>query len=392
MVDAPRPAGPLWRYVLAHAGGVVAYLPLLTLLLPLKVEVLAGDARLGLLTAIAVAGAVVASLSHLLFGWLSDRSVGRGGSRRGWVALGLVCTGLGYGGIAWAQTVPALIAAVMLWQFALNALLAPISAMLADEVPDARKGVAGGLLTLANPLASLASAMLFVWPGSGEAGRLALVLALVALLTLPLLFLRRPEQCPPPRTVAPRVATRSGFAVAWTARLLVQVAGNVLFLYLLFYFESVAPTALPEALAPRVGHVMTLAYALPLPLAVLAGRWSDRLGRRTPFLVGAAMLAALGLVVMAGASGWNSAVAGFVLFACGSATFLGLQAAYVMQMLPRPSRRGLMLGVLNLANTLPALMGAGLAWVLATPSDYGALLLALAGLTLAGGLLMLRGG
>ena len=45
-----RPAGhadrALLLYALACAGGVIGYLPLLTLLLPIKVELTAGDARI----------------------------------------------------------------------------------------------------------------------------------------------------------------------------------------------------------------------------------------------------------------------------------------------------------------------------------------------------------
>jgi len=45
--------------------------------------------------------------------------------------------------------------------------------------------------------------------------------------------------------------------------------------------------------------------------------------------------------------------------------------------------------LLNLANTLPALLGPLLAWMLATPRDFSAVMLALAALTLAGGFAML---
>ena len=64
-------------------------------------------------------------------------------------------------------------------------------------------------------------------------------------------------------------------------------------------------------------------------------------------------------------------------------------AAFAMQLLPTPAHRGRDLGLLNLTNTLPALLGPLLAWMLATPRDFSAVLLVLAALTLAGGLAML---
>ena len=59
---------------LANGGGVIAFLPLLSLLLPLKIERIAGDARIDVLTATVIVGALVASGSNILFGWLSDRA------------------------------------------------------------------------------------------------------------------------------------------------------------------------------------------------------------------------------------------------------------------------------------------------------------------------------
>jgi MFS-type transporter involved in bile tolerance (Atg22 family) len=58
-------------------------------------------------------------------------------------------------------------------------------------------------------------------------------------------------------------------------------------------------------------------------------------------------------------------------------------------LLPNPRRRGRDLGLLNLANTLPSLLGPLLTWWLATPTDFDAVLIVLAVLTIGGGLAML---
>jgi len=383
-----RSAGFLLLYAIANAGGVIAYLPLLTLLLPLKIDVLAGEARIGVFTATVVAGALAASASNILFGWLSDRSVARGHGRRRWLALGVAATALSFAGIVAAARPPALIVAVAAFQFAVNALLAPLTAIMADEVPDAQKGVAGGLLALAVPVASGVSTLLVGLPMLAEQARLTIIALVVMLCIAPLLLTRaRPAESapPPPREAALR---RGDLIVAWTARLLAQVAGNVLSLYLLYYFLTVMPGADSTALAPRVGNLLTAVYLLSLPVAVAAGRLSDRIGRRKPVLLAGAMLAATGLGGMALASGWEAAALSFAAYATGSAVFLTLQAAFAMQLLPDPAHRGRDLGVLNLTNTLPGLLGPVLTWVLATPRDFGAVMATLALLTLAGGLAM----
>ncbi|MEC7623091.1 MAG: MFS transporter, partial [Pseudomonadota bacterium] len=109
----PRTAPLLLAVGLAHAGGVVAYLPLITLLLPMRVEALAHLAKIDLLTAAVLAGGMAASLANIVFGWLSDVSVARGSGRRRWVMAGLVALAASYPAMAFARTPVELVGAVV---------------------------------------------------------------------------------------------------------------------------------------------------------------------------------------------------------------------------------------------------------------------------------------
>lgn len=387
----PRPFAPTYRllaaFSLAHAGAVIGYLPFLSLLLPLKVARLAGEARIGWLTVAVVLGAATASGANILFGWLSDRSFARGGGRRGWIAGGLVALALSYAAIALAARPATLIVAVLAFQCAVNAVLAPMMAIMADEIPDDQRGLAGGLLAIGPPAAGAVSAMLVADTGWGEAAQLALIAALTASAVCPLLVIRRPVMAasPQPRALAP--AQR--LWVASVARLLVQLAGGALSLYLLYYFQTVSGRVPPATLAARTGTLLTISYILPLPVAVLAGRLSDQAARRTPFLVGAALIATLGLLVMATVPHPAAGAAGFLAYAVAAAVFLALHQAFAVRLLPDPRHRGRDLGLINLSNTVPSLLGPLLTWALATPGDFTLLLLVLAALTLAGGVLIL---
>lgn len=386
-----RSAGFLALYALANAGGVLAFLPLLTLLLPLKVEAMAAADRLGLLTAITLAGAVAASVSNIVAGALSDRTYVARGTRRPWIVAGLILTTASYAGIAAAATPASLLLAMVAYQTALNVMLAPLFAVMADAVPDAQKGVAGGLLALASPIGSFAGgAVTAGW--LGEDGRLAAVCLLVAIGVVPLLVLGgigpRPPRIDEPSPQAGALR-RGDLALVWGARLCVQIAVNVLFTYLFFFFESVAGGVERLGLASRVGHLTGIAFAGAALVAFAAGRASDRWGARKPFLLATAAATAVALAIMASAGTWWLAVAGYALFACGSATFLGLHSAYAMQILPSARHRGRDLGLLNLTNTLPALVGPALTWTLATTQDFAPVLTMLAALTLVGGALVL---
>lgn len=359
------------------------------MLLPMRVEAVAGEGRLGVLTATVIAGALAASAANILFGWLSDRAVLRDRGRRRGLAGGLVLLALGCGLVAVAASPLELVLAVIAFQVGVNAVLAPLLAMMAEEIPDAQKGVAGGLLALGNPVASACSALAIGTAVLAPALPFALVPLTSVACILPLLIMRATAIAAPAPAPVALTMRRRDLALAWGSRLLVQVAGNVLALYLLYYFESVTGGRSPAALAVSIGHLMTIAFLIPLPMAVLAGRLSDRTGRRKPVLLAAAATAALGLVVMAVAQDWTTGAIGFGVYATGSAVFLALHSGFAMQLLPDPRHRGRDLGLLNLANTLPALAGPLLAWQLATPRDFDALMLTLAALTLAGGLVIL---
>jgi MFS family permease len=370
------PAGSfLLLFALANAGAVIAYTPFLSLLLPAKVGVLAGSDRIAWLGAATLFGAIAASIGNILFGWASDLV----GTRRIWSALGLILTIASFSLLHQAQSKPEIVGAVVLYQLCLNMLLAPLFAWAADVVPDGRKGVLGGLIAAGQPLGALAGVIATLPLLGREWMQLGVVAAMVVLLIAPLL-LSAPKLPPLAPAIPPegKPALRRDFALAWTARLLMQVAGNVMFAFLLYYFLSL-PTPVEQS---NVARLSAASLTLAFPLALLAGRLSDRLGPRKPFLVAAATLAAIGLGAMAAAPYTNAAIAGYVLFSSAAAIFASLHTGYSMQLLPSARWRGRDMGVLNLTNTLPAIAAPALTMLLVPQHGFSLLLGLLSGLAL----------
>ncbi|MBI2262959.1 MAG: MFS transporter [Caulobacterales bacterium] len=390
--ESRRPPVWLLLYAVAWGGGVVAYTPLLTLLLPLRIAALGLEDKVGALSLAVFVGAVTASVANIVAGALSDRFAGGPGGRRPWIVAGLVATAASYGLFGVVDTLTGILAAVALFQTGLNLMLAPLAALAADETPDAQKGLLGGLMGATYPLGALSGVVVMLAP-SPEA-RLAATMALVALLVAPFLVIFRARSWAPP-VVAPTTAVRArkarDLAAIWGARLLVQIAGAILFAYLLYYFETVEVGGRmlgTDRMAVRVAWLCGLAAAVTVPLSILLGRLSDVVNARKPFLQGTAMAAATGLVLMALFPDWAVAAWGYGLFAASSAIFLALQSTYAMQLLPSPDHRGRDLGVLNLTNTLPSILGPGLAYVALEAGGFRPLLLLLAGLAVLAALLM----
>ena len=372
---------------LGYAGCVIAYLPLLTLFLPLRIEQIAADARFGFLAAIMISGAAMASISAIAFGWLSDRSLERGGGRRSWIAAGIGATVMSYVGIASARTPETLIVAVMVFQITLNLALAPLMALLAEETPDRQKGLLSGMLAGAQPLGAVVGLLLAEWTSPALGFRLGIIAMVSVGCLTPVLVT---SGGPTAQAVDRRIAVLShDIVITWISRLMVQIAGNVLFAYLLFFMEQFVVFRSHGAVAAEVGGLIFIANLMPLPLAVVFGRWSDRIGRRKTFLIAAASLDAAGLVEMAFATNWTAAAIGFCVFSIGWTTFLTLQIAFVMQLLPNPRRRARDLGLINLSNTVPVIIGPAFVWLLATPRSFSVLFVTLAALSVGGGLAML---
>jgi MFS family permease len=387
-MDTPRRSLTfLLLYALAWGGGVVAYVPLLTLILPVKIEAVVGADKMALLSLTTLIGAAVASVVNIGVGVLSDRTVMGERGRRPWILAGLILTLCAYGCIYAASTSVQIVLAVAIFQAAVNTMLAPLSAMAADEAPDSQKGMIGGLMGAVYTFGGIAGVLVTASPAFGEALQLVMTGALVTACVAPLLIVSRRRGAIIPAAVTDRSSNAlrmRNLARVWIARLLIQVSGTIFFAYLLFYFETVDRTGLrfgPQDVAAQVAWLSSVVTMVLAPLAIMAGRLSDALRMRKPFLIVSAAMAMAGALVMGVWPQWAPAALGYVLFACGASLFLALQGAYAMQLLVKPRHRGRDMGLLNLTNTVPALIAPGLAYLLAGKGDFTVLLFALAGLT-----------
>lgn len=372
-------------YALAYAGGVIAYTPFLMLVLPARVTELAGGDDVRWLGYIVFAGALSASLAGMASGWLSDATR----RRRTWVAAGLAATVLLQLAIVWCNTVMALLWIVVAWQIALNLMLTPLIAWAGDVVPDDRKGLLGGLLSLAPPLGALSAMLLPQAAADGLAARTGTIAAMTLVLVLPLLLFARsgpfPDAAPPVPQPATIARAASVVQRAWLARLLMQLSGAALAAYLYFWLRSLDP-AMDDA-AKMLLYATGL--ALSVGAALLLGRWSDRHGR--PFLALAltALVAAAGLLVMALAGTPATAKLAYLAFVTANAAFLALHASQTLRILPDAASRGLGIGLFNLTNTAPSLIMPWIAITMVPDFGYASLFLVLALLALAAALLLL---
>lgn len=339
----------LWLFALAWAGGAIAYVPFLTILLPLRVVAFSGPDKVQVLAAITFFGAIAASVGNIFFGWLSDRT----GTRRPWIVVGLFLSQTLLLLMPLGKDSRVIVALVVCWQLALNMMLCPLSAWAADRVSRDQTGLLGGLMAISPAMGALSGVVVTIPELAGADHRLWLVTAMVVCFVLPAILFIGPSPLATPGGTISSERSRLPFTLTmWLARLLVQIAEAALFAFLLLYFRSLDPVIGESRVARLFGAVVVAA----VPIAVLAGRWADRSARSTLPLAICAFCSGLGLVALLLSSRVEEAMLAYIWFGLATTVFLSLHSGQTLLVLPSPANRGRDLGLFNLTNTVPFLI------------------------------------
>ncbi len=394
--SAPVSAGFIAILTLAYVGAFIAFVPLLSLLVPLQAQVLAPADKVGLLSVVTLWGALVASGANMVVGWASDRTRHPLGRRKPWIMAGLAGVLLAYGLIATTPGRTGLVLGVMLFQLAFNMMFAPLTAILADRVPDRQKGRVAAFLGLGAPMGA-ASGVLITAPFLADGvARMTLLAAMVAACIIPLLLTYRDTpastQRVPVRLAFPTLSADFGFA--WISRFCLQIAASVVNAYMLFYLADHARYAeqFPgSTVESGLARLITLSTALVVASGFLGGQISDRLNQRKGFILLAAGLMAAGLAVFATWPVWPGPLVGYCLYGVGFGLYTTVDAALIAQVLPSRRNTARDLGIMNLTNTVPMVLAPMLAIATLGPDrqSWPLLMGAAAGIALLGGVAVL---
>jgi MFS family permease len=370
--EPTRPVSLRFQFLLglANAGAVITLIPILIVLIPAQVtqiDPLNTASSLALVLGLGAAGAMI---GNPLVGALSDRTTSPLGRRRPWLLVGMAGAALGLFALANSHTILWVALAWFTVQFFGNALISAYGAVIPDHVPVPQRGTTQAVIGLSVPIAVILSDLLFIRVTDF---RVAYYLVIGVMVCLTLLFVLRYHEpqlphgvMPPFRMgaflasfwVSPRKFPR--FGLAWLAWLLVWSAynlgtGGFFFLYVqnITRYASLFPG---HEVKEGIATIQILQIAIGVPLMMAAGVLSDRIGKRKGFVMAGIVLIGLGLVILAGLSGWPAVLVASVTIGTGFWIFYSLGLAMISQMLPAASDRGKDLGVINIAATLPQIV------------------------------------
>ncbi len=315
-------------------------------------------------------GAAVSVVCNPVFGAFSDRTGWRRGRRLPWVVGGALGGALSLVVLSGAESVWLMVLGWCGVQAALNGMLAAVTATVPDQVPVASRGLAGGLLAMAQTLGIVGGVGIASATGSIATGYLVTAAVLV-LLTVPYALDSRdialPAQLRPPMRwkefagsfwISPR--QHPDFAWAWATRFLANLGNSLGTLYLFFYLRDVLGRSSDDAESGVL--VLTAVYALALvATTVVFGRWSDRVGRRKPFVIWSGIVAGSAAALLAFVQTWPAALVAAVVLGVGYGVYTSVDFALITQVLPGAEGRGKDLGVINIANALPQVLAPAVA-------------------------------
>jgi MFS family permease len=319
-------------------------------------------------------GAAVSLVANPLFGALSDRTTSRFGRRSPWVLAGAILATAALLALSGATAVALMVLFWCLVQLGANAAYAAITAAVPDRVPVLQRGGVGGLAAMGQTVGILIGAVFGAVVSGNYMVGYALCAGALIVSILPYLFHRNDPQLPKAERAPFRLgefvrsfwispARYPDFAWAWLTRFLVNVCNQMTIVYLLFFLRDVLKHD-----DPALG-VLTLTgiYAVMVMItAVLAGPWSDRLGRRKPFVIGSSGIIAAAGLTMAFFPVWGGALVGAGILGVGFGAYLAVDFALLTQVLPVAADRGKDMGIINVANSLPQVFAPVLAFLAVT--------------------------
>lgn len=320
------------------------------------------DQKTSALGLVAGFGAACAVIGNVMFGRLSDRTTSRWGRRRPWIVGGTIVMTIAFLIMALSTTVPVLTVGWCLAQLGANAALGPWLASVSDQVPTFQRASVTALLGVVQNVAILGGSfvanifadqmvIMFVGP--------AILAAVAAVVFAAILPDQQMKVRPPALSAGEWIATfwvnprkHPDFAFAWLSRFLMTLGGFMFTTFRLFFLQDELGVA--EADAPAAVSFGVLVFTIAsVVCASVAGRISDRTGRRKFLVIGSSLLSGIGIFALAHVTGVEGFYVVEAILGAASGIYMGVDLALVMDVLPNPDDAGKDLGVFNMANALP---------------------------------------
>ena len=395
-----KAVSPSFQVMLALANTVIwlSILPIGQILLPTQIAAFNAASRFSNLAIATSVGVLAALLTNPIAGALSDRTTSRLGRRRPWLIAGTVLSAATLVLLANASSFLTLVIWWAIFHVAANAILAALSAIVPDQVPVRQRATVSAFVSLSLPLGAVVGALLVTKVVKSTVmsyytfGGILFIVMLIFVLVL--------RDKPLPKAAAPRFHLGTflaafwvnpvkypDFGWAWLTRFLVYLSYFTALGYLLYFLQDAVHY---QKAAQGVTTFQIILTGTLLIASVLSGILSDKFGRRKVFVMGASLVIALSFLILAFWQTWTGVQLAAAVLGIGFGAYLGVDIALITQVLPSANARGKDLGVINIANALPQVVGYTTAALVITVFHSYTILFVLAALLASLGAVLIR--
>jgi len=330
-------------------------------LVPNLIAILEPENKVAVLGLVGAVAAVAAVLTQPVWGMLSDHTRSRLGRRVPWILGGVVGLSLAFLGLATVGSVVLVVIFAALVSVFYSMITGPLSAIVPDRTPVARRGVFSALGSLGIFVGGLLGVVVASQFVSTIAVGFVVMAALVLFGGVPFAIALRDRtfvEVGAPDQHVSWAATLKGFFVdprkhpdffwAFVARLVLIVGYWSIVSFQLYILDDYIGLGLDGAneLFPLTTGILALGIIIAL---VPAGLLSDRLGRRKPFVIVASVIVAVSAVIPIISPTVPGALFAVALGGIGFGIYLAVDQALMTQVLPSSTDAGKDLGVLNIA-------------------------------------------
>jgi MFS family permease len=300
-------------------------------------------------------------LAQPIAGQISDRTHSRFGRRAPWIFLGALAGGLALVGLAFADSLVGVAIAWSLVQLSYNFAQGPLSAIMPDRVPQARRGTFAALSGIGLMVGAIGGQVVgSLFFNSIAAGYITFAVFALVILTLFIVF--NPDYSSSNlkkepfslgdflRTFWVNPIKHPDFFWAFTGRLLLYTGYFSVTGYQLFILTDYIGITEPQTVIPLIG---LLSLAGILISTIISGPLSDKLGRRKPFVFGSSLVLGLAMLLPWIVPTLESWMIMTFIAGLGFGMFQAVDTALMSQVLPSAKSFAKDLGVVNIAATLP---------------------------------------
>ena len=354
----------IWFQVLGQFGVFVAFITPVAISLSIRLQEMAPDHEeyLGYITG---AGALFVMLTGPLFGVWSDRTRTRLGRRRPFMIVGTLVGVLSLVVMALAPNPFILGVGWVLAQAGWGQVLGNLQISMADQLPEEQRGKVAGLAGFATQVTPVFGVVI-AGGLSGDPLLLFLVPGAVGVLFVALFVLFTTEKDTRGAIFDERLSVATlfskyvynprkypDFSWAWLGRFLFYFGLTLNTTFAAFFFASRLGVSVAEV-APTIATLGLFGIFATTAGAIGGGFLSDRLRRRRIFVLGGALLFALGVVIMAFASDISLLFAGSLITSAGIGMFAAVDQALILDVLPeKETNAGRFMAIIGFAVSIP---------------------------------------